>query len=144
MTVLWDTDPRAMETYGVVLGDRVQHVETAQVVARTLAANERELLVVVGPGIDSQIVFNLAAQIRLERPEVGVVLLSRRPEVTLLAQALRSGIREVVSAEDLTALGAACRRSLELSLALGGPRGGGGRPDSRRSRNSRFSRFRRA
>ena len=131
MTVLWDTDPRAMETYGVVLGDRVQHVETAQLVARTLAANERELLVVVGPGIDSQIVFNLAAQIRLERPEVGVVLLSRRPEVTLLAQALRSGIREVVSAEDLTALGAACRRSLELSLALGGTRGGAGAHDGR-------------
>jgi pilus assembly protein CpaE len=124
MTVLWDTDPRSMETYGVVLGDQAKLVESGQLVTHTLASDMRELLVVVGPDIDTQGACDLAAEVRLQRPEVGVVLLRRRPEVTTLGQALRSGIREVVSAEDLTALSAACRRSLDLSLALGGARAG--------------------
>ena len=96
----------------------MQQVETAQLVTRALATDVSEMLVVVGPDIDTQAACDLAAQVRLERPGVGVVLLRRRPEIAVLAQALRSGIREVVPAEDLTALADACRRSLELSMAL--------------------------
>jgi len=126
MTILWDTDPRAMETYGLILGDRpVQVLESGHLVSRTLAADKGELLVVVGPDIDTESACHLAAQVRLERPEVGLVLLRRRPEVTVLAEALRSGIREVITAEDLTALSAACGRSLELSLARTGAAAGG-------------------
>jgi pilus assembly protein CpaE len=120
MTILWDTDPVAVQTYRFAIGDRVQLLETGPLVTRTLAADRRELLVVVGPDIDSQHACDLAAQLRLERPEVGVVLLCRRLDVAVMAQALRSGIREVVPAEDLTAIAAACRRSLELSAALAG------------------------
>ncbi|MEP7035627.1 MAG: AAA family ATPase [Dermatophilaceae bacterium] len=125
MTILWDTDPEAMEAYKVVLGDKVQLVETGELVARALAADDREWLVVVGPGVDTHSACGLAARIRLQRPEVGVVLLRRRLEVAVLADALRSGIREVVSDEDLAALSAACRRSQELSQALGAGGGAG-------------------
>ena len=72
----------------------------------------------VGPDIETQTACDLAAKVRVERPRVGMVLLRARPEVTVLTQALRSGIREVVPAQDLTALVAACRRSLDLSQAL--------------------------
>jgi len=126
MTILWGADPAAVETYRVAIGGQVRLAETGQLVTRALASDGRELLVVVGADIETQSACDLAAQIRLQRPEVGVVLLSRRPEVTILAQALRSGIREVVSADDLTALAAACRRSLDLSLALAGTGEGGG------------------
>ncbi len=126
MTILWETDPAALETYRFAVGDQVQQVETGQMVARTLAAEARELLVVVGPGIDPQTACDLAAQVRHERPEVGVVLLRHRPEVSVLTQAMRSGVREVVAAGDLTALGDACRRSLELSGALAGTDAGAG------------------
>jgi len=128
---LWDADPSALETYCFAIGDQARLVETGQLVARTLACDQDELLVVVGPDIDTQTACDLAARVRLQRPEVGVVLLSRRPEVAILAQALRCGIREVVSAEDLTALDAACRRSLDLSLALAGTDEKGGTRNGR-------------
>jgi len=120
MTILWGADPAAVETYRVAIGGQVRLAETGQLVTRALASDGRELLVVVGADIETQSACDLAAQIRLQRPEVGVVLLSRRPEVTILTEALRCGIREVVSADDVTELAAACRRSLGLSLALTG------------------------
>jgi len=126
MTILWDTDLAAQATYQAALGDQVKLMETGQLVTQTLAAVGSELLVVIGPDIDTRTACDFAAQLRHERPLVGVVLLRRRPAVTVLAQALRSGIREVVAAEDLTALAAACRRSLELSVALGGAAAGVG------------------
>jgi pilus assembly protein CpaE len=126
MAILWDPDPAAVETYRFAIGDQVQLVETGQLLTRILTTDKHELLVVVGPDIDTQSACDFATQIRLERPEVGVVMLRRRPEVTILAQALRCGIRDVVSAEDLTALAAACRRSVDLSLALCGTNEGGG------------------
>jgi len=118
MAILWDADPAAVETYRFAIGDQVLLAENGQLVTQALAFDRHELLVVVGANVDTQSACDLATQIRIERPEVGVVLLRRHPEVTVLAQALRSGIREVVSAEDLTALADACRRSVELSLAL--------------------------
>jgi pilus assembly protein CpaE len=51
---------------------------------------------------------------------VSVVLLRRRLDVTVLAQALRAGFREVVASDDLTSLSSACRRSLEISHHLAG------------------------
>jgi pilus assembly protein CpaE len=53
-----------------------------------------------------------------------VILLRRRLDVTVLAQALRAGFREVVPADDLTSLSNACRRSLEISHHLAGISGG--------------------
>ena len=120
MAILWDADPEAAETYRFAIGEQVRLMETGQLLTRTLDSERHELLVVVGPDIDTKSACDFATQMRLERPEVGVVLLRRRPEITILAQALRSGIREVVSADDLTALAAACRRSVDLSLALTG------------------------
>ncbi len=117
MTILWDAHPAAVETSHLPVGDRVQRVETGQLVNQALAADRREVLVVVGPDIETQSACDLAAQVRVERPGVGVVLLRRHLEVAVLARALRCGIREVVAFGDLTALDAACRRSNELSSA---------------------------
>ena len=52
----------------------------------------------------------------------------RRLDVGVLAQALRAGVREVVSADDLSALMEACQRSLDLSERLGGVGGRRRRP----------------
>ena len=56
----------------------------------------------------------------MERPQVGLVLMRRRVDVTVLNQALRAGVREVVTPDDLSALGDACRRSLEVSRRMVG------------------------
>ncbi len=120
MAILWDSDPAAAENYHFAVGDHIEAVEAPQSVMRALGANAAELLVIVGPEVDLQSASAVAEQVRNERPEVSVILLRRRLEVTVLAQALRAGFREVVAADDLTSLSDACRRSLEVSRHLAG------------------------
>ena len=120
MTILWDSDPAAAETYHFAVGDHIEVVEAAQTVMRALSTNPQELLVIVGPDVDLQAASSLAEQVRNERPAVSVILLRRRLDVAVLAQALRAGFREVVASDDLTSLSDACRRSLEVSHHLAG------------------------
>ncbi len=49
-----------------------------------------------------------------------MILLRHRLDVNALAQALRSGVREVVQADDLPALADAVRRSAALTVQLSG------------------------
>lgn len=124
MTILWDSDPAAAETFQFAVSDRIVVVEVAHMVTRALSTNPAELLVIVGPEVDLESASTLAEQIRGERPEVSVILLRRRLDVAVLAQALRAGFREVIAADDLTSLSKACRRSLEISRKLMGVSGG--------------------
>jgi pilus assembly protein CpaE len=123
MTILWDSDPAAAETYHFALGDQMEIVEAAQMVTRALTSSSQELLVVVGPGVDLEAASALTEQVRSERPEVSIILLRRRLEVAVLAQALRAGFREVVASDDLTALADACKRCLEISHRMAGGSG---------------------
>jgi pilus assembly protein CpaE len=120
MTILWDSDPAAVETYRFAVGEHVDVVESAASVMRALGTDPGALLVIVGPEVDMAAASSLADQVRVERPEVSVILLRRRLEVMVLAQAMRAGFREVVASDDLTSLSDACRRSLELSQRLAG------------------------
>src|SRR5665647_1189752 len=108
MTILWDSNPTAAETYQFAVSDRIEVVEVAYMVSRALTANPSELLVIVGPDVDLQGASALAEQVRGERPEVSVILLRRRLDVTVLGQALRAGFREVIASDDLTSLSTAC------------------------------------
>ena len=123
MTILWDSDPAAAENYHFAVGDDIEVVESAQSVMRGLGANGAELLVIVGPEVGLDAASAMAEQVRQDRPEVSVILLRRRLEVAVLAQALRAGFREVVASDDLTSLSDACRRSLEISHHLAGVSG---------------------
>src|SRR5665811_785177 len=120
MTILWDSDPAAADNYHFAVGDRIEVVESTQAVMRALGTNATELLIIVGPEVDMQAASVLAEQVRKDSPEVSVILLRRRLEVAVLAQALRAGFREVVASDDLTSLSDACRRSLEVSHHLAG------------------------
>jgi pilus assembly protein CpaE len=124
MTILWDSDPAAAETYQFAVSDRIEVAEVAQMVTRSLASNPLELLVIVGPDVDLQAASSLAEKVRGERPEVSVILLRRRLDVAVLGQALRAGFREVVASDDLTSLSSACQRSLEISHRIAGISGG--------------------
>jgi pilus assembly protein CpaE len=119
MSILWETDATTAENLRLVLGDGMRVVDSGPVAARRLAEDRRESLLVVGAEIDLTAALSVAEQLRMERPDVGVVLLRRRLDVTVLAQALRSGVREVVSSDDLATLTEACQRSRELSRRLG-------------------------
>lgn len=117
MTVLLEPDPDAAEVLQVALPGDVQVVESTPAAARAVTTSA-ELLVVVGPDVEVSTALEFSERMRLEHPAVGVVLLRRRVDVPLLAHALRAGVREVVSPDDLAAVTEACRRSLALSTRL--------------------------
>lgn len=131
MTILWDLDPRSLDTHRYALGaDTVQVTAAGQI---DLALHEgTHRLIVIGPDIDLDAACALAEFQRIHRPELGVLLLRHRVDVTTLSHALRSGVREVITLGDQTALTDAVRRSLQLTAQLAGHAANGSSgPDGR-------------
>lgn len=124
MNIFWDPDPAAIEKYRFALGNDTQALESAAMVARILHDNIGVQQVVIGPDVPLEPACDLAESARLDRPDLGVILLRNRVDVATLSQALRSGMREVVTADDHTALAEALRRSRELTAKLHGHGGG--------------------
>ncbi len=120
MTFLWENDSQAADNLRMALGSGMRVVDSAPAATRALGEERQELLLVIGPDIDLAAALGVADSLRMERPEVGVVLMRRRLDVSVLARSLRAGVREVVSADDLSALTEAAARSLELSTRLSG------------------------
>jgi pilus assembly protein CpaE len=92
--------------------------------------------VVMGPSVDGDEALRFAEQMRVSRPMLGVVLVRRRVDTTVLADALRSGVREVVSDRDLPAVVDAVRRSGQVARQIRDQVGAGddasdGRPTGR-------------
>jgi pilus assembly protein CpaE len=120
MTLLLESDPATAETLALAIGRDTVTVESVHALVRALDDRPEEILVVIGADVDLTAALDLATDYRGKRPELGVVLLRRRVDVSVLGQALRAGIREVVNPDDLTALGDACRRSREVSHRIQG------------------------
>jgi pilus assembly protein CpaE len=97
------------------MGGEVSHVDDLTAADRLLVSNELETLVVIGSDVDLTEALNFTASQRLARPALGVVLLRERLEVTVLALAIRAGVREVVPESDLDLLAESCLRSRDLS-----------------------------
>jgi len=131
MTVLWEPDTHSLDNLRMALGQTLQVVDSGPTAMRAVTEDRSQDLLVVGPDIDLTAALSVAETLRLERPEVGVVLMRRRLDVAVLGQALRAGIREVVAADDLGALSDACRRSQELSSRLGSVAAQGQTQDAR-------------
>jgi pilus assembly protein CpaE len=126
VNILWDADPQAIERYRFALGSDTQSLESAAMVARVLHDNSNVEQVVIGPDVLLDPACELSEAARLDRPELGVILLRHRVDVTTLSQALRSGVREVITADDHSALADALRRSRELTSRILGRQSGGG------------------
>lgn len=120
MTILWDLDPRAADTYRYALGGDVLQIASGAQISRALLENSNDGLIVIGPDIPLESACSVAELERVDRPELGVILLRHRVDMQALAQALRSGVREVVQADDQNALAEAVKRSLVLTAQLRG------------------------
>jgi pilus assembly protein CpaE len=123
MNILWDADPAALEKYRFALGGDTQVLESAAMVARVLHDNPTIEQVVIGADVPVEPAFELAEAARLDRPELGVILMRHRVDVATLSHALRAGVREVVTSDDTTALAEALRRSKDLTARLQGHQG---------------------
>ena len=120
------------------LGADVRSVDDLDAALRALNDDPAEDLVVVGPEADAGDALRFAAELRLERPATGLILVREHVDVALLTEALRAGVREVVAAGDTVALVAACERSRTLSGRVACQRRAGtGTPAARSSRCSR-------
>lgn len=115
MPVLITDESDDIQRYQFTLGEKIEVVNSVYQLYDYLTQNQSEYLVIVGPNIKMESARSIATQFRLDRPEIGVILIRKRIEVGVLTDAIRSGIREVVSSDDAGALVAACKRSLEIS-----------------------------
>jgi pilus assembly protein CpaE len=125
MSILLATGGDA-ETLLLAIGHDAVHADGFPAVRHLLSSNPAHDLLVVGPDVDLDAALAFTAGERFDRPALGVVLVRRRVDTSVLTQALRSGIREVVAADDLNAVRDACGRSLAVSRSIRG----GGDPNS--------------
>lgn len=95
-------------------------VGTLEELKRSLADAPDEFAIVLGPGVDLEASAALADTLRVTRPTISVILIRRRVDTSVLAEALRSGMREVVDERDLTGLGSAVQRAQQMWQALSG------------------------
>lgn len=123
MPIIVESNPANAELFTSVTGGDSEVVGSLDELKRTLAAKGDEYAVVLGPTVDLEAAAALADTLRVTRPATSVILLRRRVDTSVLAEALRSGMREVVEERDLTGLGEAVKRARQVFRALSGGAG---------------------
>jgi pilus assembly protein CpaE len=110
------------ELFSSVTGPGTKVVAGLDELKQQLTADPDEYAIVLGPAVDLEAAAALADTLRVTRPATSVILIRRRVDTSVLAEALRSGMREVVDERDLSALGDAVKRAGQVWEALhGGP-----------------------
>ena len=118
MTLLVERDSVRAEPLVAALGEGVQVLDSLEAARRSLADDPIEDLVIVGADVDLQAATAFTEGFRLARPSLGVVLVRRRVESSVLTEALHAGMRDVVEERDLTRLRQATDRSRRTSAAI--------------------------
>lgn len=83
-----------------------------------IQASPTEFAVVIGPSITPEDASTLAQWARVNRPDLGVILLRHQVDSNALSLALRSGMREVVAAKDLAGITTAVQRARNVASAI--------------------------
>lgn len=114
----FDPSPDTAASLRSALGSGLSVVSNVDDLRRALESTPDAGVVVMGPNVDKEAALAFAEAQRLTRPTLGVILVRQRVETQLLRQALRAGIREVVSERDITELVEAVQRTSELAQQL--------------------------
>jgi pilus assembly protein CpaE len=125
MTAIVDLDPAIAETLHTALGPDSQVLPSLEALRRHLETQFVEDVAVLGPTVDLTSAFTLASSMRVTRPSLAVILLRRRVDTSVLTEALRAGVFEVIDERDLAGLTSSVRRARDLARQLresvGGP-----------------------
>ena len=121
MPIIVESQSANAELFTTVTGSASSVVANLEELKATLAEAPEEYAIVLGPAVDLEAAASLADTLRVTRPATSVILIRRRVDTSVLAEALRSGMREVVEERDLTGLGEAVRRAGQVWEALNGP-----------------------
>lgn len=116
-TVLYEPDPEAARHLRSALtaGDLVASYDALRL---RIDTDHSVDAVVLGPSVEQHLALDLAEALRVPRPALGVILVRRRADATVLTAALRAGVREVVAERDLHGLQTAVDRVTTLAQAL--------------------------
>lgn len=115
MTVLLAENLQSSERFRMTLGEGAVVIRNGRELRDYLNANPQEMLVVIGPEFSLDVATQVVEYYRATRPALGFILIRSRLEVAVMSQAMQSGIREVVSTDDASALLSATKRSLAVS-----------------------------
>jgi len=118
MTAVIDYDPTGAETlHNAVSGDCTL-LPTFEALRDHLDTHTGEDCVVVGASVDLESALSLATEMRVIRPSLGVVLVRRRVDTSLLGDALRAGVREVIEERNLAGVNTAVQRVQNVAHAI--------------------------
>jgi pilus assembly protein CpaE len=118
MTAILDYDANAAETLRGALGADIVVLPSFDALRRHLETHLAEDAVVIGASVDIESALDLASDMRITRPSLGVVVVRRRVDTSVLADALRAGVREVCEERDLAGINAAVKRVRQLAQSL--------------------------
>lgn len=118
MPLIVENNASNAEIFTSVTGPDSEVVANLDELKRTLANKPGEYAVVLGPAVDLEAAAALSDTLRVTRPATSVILVRRRVDTSVLAEALRSGMREVVEERDLAGLGEAIKRARQVYRAL--------------------------
>lgn len=118
MTIIVEHDPVLAEVFRTALDGPAVVLTSVDQVEPHLRQEPAEHVVVLGPSVHDSEAVQFARHNRITRPVLGVILV--RPSVTsaVLAEALRSGMSEVVETSDSSGLRDAVRRAGEVAHAM--------------------------
>jgi pilus assembly protein CpaE len=119
MTILLAENLQNSERFKMTLGESTVVIRNGRELRDYLQNHPEELLVVIGPEFTLDDATQVVDYYRATRPTLGFILIRSRLEVGTMSQAMQSGVREVVSSDDASALLAAKKRSLSLSERMG-------------------------
>src|SRR2546430_5028095 len=109
MLVIVNPDAAAADTIRSSVDPEAQILSSVDLARRHLVDHHEVEVAVIGAAVEMEPALALADFMRVARPEVGIILVRRRVDTTVLTEALRSGMREVVAERDMPALGDAVR-----------------------------------
>jgi pilus assembly protein CpaE len=118
MTVILETDAAQRALLQAMLHGSTG-VGSVEDLSSNIQDNPHEFAVVIGPSITTQDATAFAQWARVNRPDLGVILLRDTVDANALSLALRSGMREVVQSKDLAGITTAVQRARSVASAIG-------------------------
>lgn len=118
MTAIVEADKALIQTFEKALDSQAASLSSMESLSDYLRDAPHEAAVVLGSSVPLAAATAFAEDARLSRPALGVILVRDRIDASVLSEAMRSGIREVIDANDLDLLDQAVRRAQQVASAL--------------------------
>jgi pilus assembly protein CpaE len=118
MTTIVESQASSAELFLGAVGSVAEVVTNIEELRQHLLTRPDESVVILGPSVNLTAASGLAETLRVSQPALSVILVRQRVDTSVLGDALRSGMREVVEQRDLTGLSLAVRRGPALYDAL--------------------------